>query len=46
MKHPNVFVFNLIMSCWDVAASLVAEQTNMGVAVFVAGNTYDVCGFG
>ena len=26
----------LLMSCWDVAALLVAEQTNAGVAVCVA----------
>ena len=38
-------VLILLMCCWVVAASLMAEKTNVGVAVFVAGNTY-VCGFG
>ena len=37
----------VLISCWVVliAASLVAEKSNVGVAVSVAGNTY-VCGFG
>ena len=35
----------LLISRWVVAASLMAENTNVGVAIFVAGNTY-VCGFG
>ena len=34
----------LLMSCCVVAASLMAEKTNVGVAVCVADNTY-VCGF-
>ena len=33
------------MCCWVVTASLMAEKTNVGVAVFVADNTY-VCGCG
>ena len=33
----------LLISCCVVAASLMAEKTNVGVAVFVADNT---CGFG
>ena len=38
-------VFNLILiSCWVVAASLMAEKTNVGVAVFVADNTCVVTG--
>ena len=47
MMHPSVFVFVLILliCCWVVAASLMAEKTNVGVAVFVADNTY-VCGCG
>ena len=47
MIHPSVFVFVLLLliSCWVVAASLMSEKTHVGVAVFVAGNTY-VCGFG
>ena len=40
MIHPNIFVFNniffLSISCWVVAASLMAEKTRMGVTVFVA----------
>ena len=43
--NPNVFVFNFIMSCRAVAASLVAEKTNAGVAVFVADIT-SMYGFG
>ena len=35
MIHSNIFVSNLLISCWVVAASLVAEETNMGAAVFV-----------
>ena len=35
MKHPNVLFLILLISCWVVAASLVAEQTNAGAAVFV-----------
>ena len=32
--HPIVcFLFNLIIFCWDVATSLVAEETNAGVTV-------------
>ena len=45
MIHPNVCFLILLNSCWVVAASLMAEKTNVGVAVFVAGNTY-VYGFG
>ena len=46
MIHPNVFVFLIfLISCWFVAVSLVAEKTNVGVAVFVADNT-SMCGFG
>ena len=44
MIHPNGFYFILLICCWVVAASFMAEKTNVGVAVFVAGNTY-VCGF-
>ena len=36
MIHPNVFVFNfliLLISGWVVAASLMAEKTNVGMAV-------------
>ena len=35
----------LLISYWVVAASLVAEQTNAGVAIFVADNT-SMCGLG
>ena len=45
MIHPNVCFLILLICCWVVAASIMAEKTNMGVAVFVASNTY-VCGFG
>ena len=33
MIHPNTIVLFLIVliSCWAVAASLVAEETNIGV---------------
>ena len=30
----------VLLSAWDVAESLVAEETNAGVTVFVAENTY------
>ena len=41
MIHANVFVLFLILLifCCGVAASLMAEKTNVGVAVFVAHNT-------
>ena len=48
MIHPNVFVFNvliLLISGWVVAASLMAENTNVGMAVFIAHIT-SMCGFG
>ena len=48
MIHPNVFVFNffiLIISGLVVAASRMAEKTNVGMAVFIAGIT-SMCGFG
>ena len=45
MIHPNVFCLFLILliSCSDVAASIVAEETNAGVTAFVAEIT-SVCG--
>ena len=48
MIHPNVFVFNfliLLIYGWVVAASLMAEKTNMGMAVFIA-DIASMCGFG
>ena len=39
MIHTNVCFLILLICCWVVAASLMAEKTNVGVAVFVAGNT-------
>ena len=48
MDHRNVFVFNfliLLISGWVVAASLMAEKTNVGMAVFIAHIT-SMCGFG
>ena len=48
MIHPNVWVFNfliLVISGWIVAASLMAEKTNVGIAVFIADIT-SMCGFG
>ena len=48
MIHPNVFVFNfliLVISGWVVAASLMAEKTNVGMAVFIA-DIKSMCGFG
>ena len=45
MIHPNVCFLILSICCWAVTASLMAEKTNVGVAVFVADNTY-VCGCG
>ena len=45
MIHPNVCFLILLICCWVVTASLMAEKTNVGVAVFVADNTY-VCGWG
>ena len=35
----------LVISCWVVAASLVAEKTNAGVAVFITDIT-SMCGLG
>ena len=45
MIHPNVCFLILLICFWSVTASLMAENTNVGVAVFVADNTY-VCGCG
>ena len=47
MIHPNVLVFNflILISGWVVAASLMAEKTNIGMAVFIAHIT-SMCGFG
>ena len=48
MIHPNVFVFNfliLLISGGVVAASLMAENTNVGMVVFIADIT-SMCGFG
>ena len=39
MIHPNVCFLILLICCWFVTASLMAEKTNVGVAVFVADNT-------
>ena len=38
MIHPNVVVvfYVMLISCWVVAASLMAEKTNLGMAVFIA----------
>ena len=44
MIHPNVFLF-LFFICWVVAASLMAEKTNVGTAVFIADIT-SMCSFG
>ena len=43
--HTNVFVLFLmsLISCWAVAASLVAEETNAGMTVFIADIT-SMCG--
>ena len=41
--HPNVFVFVFYfinVSRWVVAASFMAENPNMGVAIFVADITH------
>ena len=37
MIHPNVYVFFLILLiyCWVIAASLMVEKTNVGVAVLL-----------
>ena len=43
MKHPNGFFLILLISGWAVAASLVAEETNAGVTVFVAEITSMCC---
>ena len=37
--------FILLISGWVVAASLMAEKTNVGMAVFIADIT-SMCGFG
>ena len=43
--RPNVFClfFILVISCSDVAASIVADETNSGVTAFVAEIT-SICG--
>ena len=43
MIHPNVCFLILLICCWVVTASLMAEKTNVGVAVFAADNTYVCC---
>ena len=40
---PVFLFFILLISCWVVAASLMAEKTNVGVAIFVA-DTTSLCG--
>ena len=46
MIHSKVFVlFLMLLICfWVVAAALMAEKTNVGMAVFIADITS--CGFG
>ena len=47
MIYPNIYVFcfiNFLLGCKLVAASLMAEKTNVGVAVFVADNA-SMCAF-
>ena len=46
MIHPNVFFLILLICCWVVAESLMAEKTNVGVAVFLQVTHTYVCGFG
>ena len=45
MIHPNFFLKFVLVSCWVVAASFMAEKTNVGMAVFIADIT-SMCGFG
>ena len=48
MIHRNVLFFIyfiLLISGWVVAASLMAEKTNVGMAFFIADIT-PMCGFG
>ena len=41
-----MFLFLIVLtSCWVVAVSVVAENTNVGMAVFIADIT-SMCGFG
>ena len=39
MIHPKVCFLIVLICCWVVTASLMAEKTNVGVAIFVADNT-------
>ena len=43
--HPNGFFLILLISFWVVSASLMAEKTNVRMAVFIADIT-SMCGFG
>ena len=36
MIHRNVCFLILLICCWVVAASLMAEKTNVGVAIVLA----------
>ena len=48
MIHPNgvfLFFYFIFFSGWVVAASLMAEKTNVGMAVFIAHIT-SMCDFG
>ena len=45
IHNTNVCFLILLICCWVVTASLMAEKTNVGVSVFVADNTY-ACGCG
>ena len=38
--------FVVLISCWVVAAMLMAEYTSVGTAVFIAVITFIMCGFG
>ena len=44
-RLPNVLFKILIISYWVVAALLMTDKTNVGVAVFIADTTC-MCGFG
>ena len=45
MINLNFLFLILVIYCWFVAASFMAEKTDVGMAVFIADIT-SMCGFG
>ena len=44
MMHTNDLFLILLICCWVVPASLMAEKGNMGMAIFIADMTVMIFG--